>query len=115
MQYVEEPILQATSKHKQSAFMYVYIPATLTNILNTHIWIYILLYNWFVFIIFIFRCTENKSLPFRLRAAFSHIMQCVHLDINPQETVNPVGYSRLWGQIPDSTTTVSEYSPWLDT
>ena len=61
------------------------------------------------------RCTENKALPFSLRAGFSHIMQCVHLDINPQETVNPVGYSRLWSQIPDSTTSVSEYSPWLET
>ena len=60
------------------------------------------------------RCTENMALPFSLRAGFSHIMQCVHLDINPQETVNPVGYSRLWSQIPESTTTVSEYSPWQD-
>jgi inositol 1,4,5-triphosphate receptor type 1 len=63
----------------------------------------------------VLQCMENKGLPFSLRAGFSHIMQCVHLDINPQETVNPVGYSRLWSQIPDSTTSVSEYSPWLET
>ena len=85
---------------------------------NTQVCMYILYIHVHVHVIIMYmythRCMENKSLPFSLRAGFCHIIQCVHLDINPQETVNPVGYSRLWSQIPASTTTVSEYSPWLD-
>lgn len=54
---------------------------------------------------------EATHLPFSLRAAFCRIMQCVHLDISPQETVNPVKYARLWDDIQENII-VSEYCPW---
>ena len=57
------------------------------------------------------RCMEDTHLPFGLRAAFCRIMLCVHLDINPQETVNPVEYARLWDRISD-TTVINNYCPW---
>ena len=60
------------------------------------------------------RCMEDSHLPYSLRASFCRIMQCVHLDINPQETVSPVLYARLWDQIAGSTV-ISEYCPWKDT
>ncbi len=56
---------------------------------------------------------EDVNLPFRLRAAFCQIMQFVHLDINPQENVQPVEYARLWDQIPE-TTVVLDYCRWRD-
>ena len=55
------------------------------------------------------RCTEDASLTYTLRAAFS--MQCVYLDATPQEGVNPVEYSRLWDHIPQEAIT-QKYCPW---
>ncbi len=54
---------------------------------------------------------EDVSLPFSLRAAFCRIMQCVHLDISPQETMSAVKYARLWDAIPKNTV-FNDYSPW---
>ncbi len=55
---------------------------------------------------------EDTHLPFNLRAAFCKIMQCVHLDIYPQEQVNPVKYARLWEDI-QAGIVVKDYCPWL--
>ena len=54
---------------------------------------------------------EDISLPFSLRAAFCRIMQCVHLDISPQETMSAIKYARLWDTIPKNTVFI-DYSPW---
>ncbi|XP_064398624.1 inositol 1,4,5-trisphosphate receptor type 2-like isoform X2 [Halichondria panicea] len=59
----------------------------------------------------VLRCMEDVSLPFSLRAAFCRIMQCVHLDISPQETMSAVKYARLWDAIPKNTV-FNDYSPW---
>ena len=56
---------------------------------------------------------ENINLKFSLRAAFCRIMYCVYLDTSPQEVVNPVGYSRLWDNIP-SEVVLHDYCPWRE-
>jgi len=54
---------------------------------------------------------EDTHLTFHLRETFCRVMRCVHLDIFPHGTVNPVEYARLWNKISD-TTDISSYSPW---